>query len=129
MKKKRVALLMSFVLVLGCLTGCAEPKPSYQGTGRSIAINGYKSEMTTKNVRFYDELSNTIVKLPNGVYALPSGLNTLTPTLIDDSDTPRVFRVNTQLSNLPDSFQVILRGADYDKILYDFILQRLKPGP
>lgn len=119
MKKKRVALLMCFVLVLGCLTGCAEPKPSYQGTGRSIAINGYKSEMTTKNVRLYDERSNTIVKLSNGVYALPSGLNTLTPTLIDDSDTPRVFRVNTPLSNLPVSFQVILRGADYDKKLYD----------
>ncbi|MBR5347972.1 MAG: hypothetical protein IK125_01915 [Lachnospiraceae bacterium] len=119
MKKRKAALLLCFVMALGCLTGCSDAKPNYQGTGRSISVNGYKSQMTTVNVRFYDELSNSIVKLPDGAYALPSGLNTCTPTLIDASDTPRVFRVNTPLSDLPSCFQVVLRGADSDRKLYD----------
>jgi hypothetical protein len=124
MKKKRVALLMCFVLVLGCLTGCSEPKPSYQGTGRSVSVNGYRSEMTTKNVRFYDELHNTLFVLPDGEYALPSGLDTLTPTVLDAYGTPRIFRVNTPLSNLPEWFQLLLRGADTDRRLYDIYDKR-----
>ncbi|GEM_PF-2439621 len=102
MKKKRVALLMCFVLVLGCLTGCAEPRPSYQGTGRSIAINGYKSEMTTVNFRFYDYHNYRLVNLSNDTYPLPGSLNTTEITFIDNDLNEYTIRVNRPLHDAPD---------------------------
>ena len=83
MKKKCLVVLLSMIMMMGCLTGCSTPNPTYTSSGRSIAVNGLNMKMTTANVRFYDYTSEGLITLPNDTYALPGGLDTTMLTIVD----------------------------------------------
>ena len=103
MKKKRVALLMCFVLVLGCLTGCKKNE-EYAIGGRSININTIAQTFTTKNVRFYDFYTEKVVHLADKKYQVVGSLGGKTISFHDEEGNAYMCAVSEILSDLPSSF-------------------------
>ena len=110
MKKKSLIVLLSMIMMMGCLTGCSTPNPTYTSSGRSIAVNGLNMKMTTANVRFYDYNSERLITLPNDTYALPGGLDTTMLTIVDRFGQEYAVAVSTPLLNAPEWFLVYLHG-------------------